>query len=104
MGNTELAHLLEHMTVELRANQHCRRHHRTYPVPGNERAFDVVFPCPDDVLVTSALSSAVWIMEWAFTGGGEPEPDVDAIVDGIVNCTERLGAGRWRRRGCRAGR
>ena len=87
MGHTELAHLLEHMTVELLARTNIAGDitcGRTYPVPGNERAFDVVFPCPDDVLVTSALSSAAWIMEWAYTGGGEPEPDVDAIVDGIV--------------------
>ena len=87
MGHTELAHLLEHMTVELLARTNIAGDitcGRTYPVPGNERAFDVVFPCPDDVLVTSALSSAAWIMQWAYTGGGEPEPDVDAIVDGIV--------------------
>ena len=93
MGNTELAHLLEHMTVELLARTNIAGDitcGRTYPVPGNERAFDVVFPCPDDVLVTSALSSAVWIMEWAFTGGGEPEPDVDAIVDGIVNLVQSV--------------
>ena len=29
-------------------------------------------------------------MEWAFTGGGEPEPDVDAIVDGIVNLVQSV--------------
>lgn len=88
MGHTELAHLLEHMTVELLARTNIAGDitcGRTYPVAGNERAFDVVFPCPDDVLVTSALSSAAWIMEWAFSGGDEPQPDVDAIVDGIVN-------------------
>lgn len=87
MGHTELAHLLEHMTVELLARTDIAGDitcGRTYPVAGNERAFDVVFPCPDDVLVTSALSSAVWILQWAFAGGGEPKPDVDAIVDGIV--------------------
>lgn len=88
MGHTELVHLLEHMTVELLARTNIAGDitcGRTYPVAGNERAFDVVFPCPDDVLVTSALSSAAWIMEWAFSGGDEPQPDVDAIVDGIVN-------------------
>ena len=87
MGHTELAHLLEHMTVELLARTDIAGDitcGRTYPVAGNERAFDVVFPCPDDVLVTSALSSAVWILQWAFAGGDEPKPDVDAIVDGIV--------------------
>jgi uncharacterized membrane protein len=93
MGHTELAHLLEHMTVELLARTNIAGDitcGRTYPVPGNERAFDVVFPCPDDVLVTSALSSAAWIMEWAYTGGGEPEPDVDAIVDGIVGLVQSV--------------
>ena len=93
MGHTELAHLLEHMTVELLARTNIAGDitcGRTYPVAGNERAFDVVFPCSDDVLVTSALSSAAWIMEWAFTGGGEPKPDVDAIVDGIVNLVQSV--------------
>ena len=93
MGHTELAHLLEHMTVELLARTNIAGDitcGRTYPVAGNERAFDVVFPCPDDVLVTSALSSAAWIMEWAFSGGDEPQPDVDAIVDGIVGLVQSV--------------
>lgn len=93
MGHTELAHLLEHMTVELLARTNIAGDitcGRTYPVAGNERAFDVVFPCPDDVLVTSALSSAAWILQWAFSGGGEPQPDVDAIVDGIVSLVQSV--------------
>ena len=93
MGHTELAHLLEHMTVELLARTNIAGDitcGRTYPVAGNERAFDVVFPCSDDVLVTSALSSAAWILQWAFTGGGEPKPDVDAIVDGIVGLVQSV--------------
>ncbi len=93
MGHTELAHLLEHMTVELLARTNIAGDitcGRTYPVAGNERAFDVVFPCPDDVLVTSALSSAAWILQWAFTGGGEPKPDVDAIVGGIVDLVQSV--------------
>ncbi len=93
MGHTELAHLLEHITVELLARTNIAGDitcGRTYPVADNERAFDVVFPCPDDVLVTSALSSAVWIMQWAFTGGGEPQPDVDAIVGGIVDLVQSV--------------
>ena len=91
MGHTELAHLLEHMTVELLARTNIAGDitcGRTYPVAGNERAFDVVFPCPDDALVAAALSSAVWILQWAFTGGGEPGPNVDAIVDGIVGLVQ----------------
>lgn len=93
MGHTELAHLLEHMTVELLARTNIAGDitcGRTYPVAGNERAFDVVFPCPDDVLVTSALSSAAWILQWAFSGGGEPKPDVGAIVDGIVSLVQSV--------------
>jgi len=93
MGHTELAHLLEHMTVELLARTNIAGDitcGRTYPVAGNERAFDVVFPCSDDVLVTSALSSAAWILQWAFTGGGEPKPDVEAIVDGIVGLVQSV--------------
>ena len=39
--------------------------------------------CPDDVLVAGVVSSAVWIMEWAFTGGHGAKPDLDSIVEGL---------------------
>ena len=39
--------------------------------------------CPDDVLVASALSSAAWILQWAYSGARDPRPGVDAIVAGI---------------------
>ncbi|MGI6230984.1 MAG: cyanophycin synthetase family protein [Tractidigestivibacter sp.] len=94
VDNTELPHLLEHMTVELLALTNMAGDiscGRTYPVEDEVDTYDVVFPCADDVLVTSALSSAQWIMEWAYTGGGEPEPDVNAIVSGIVGLVESVG-------------
>lgn len=86
MGDTELPHLLEHVTVELMARTGlagdvaCGRTRAT----AEERVYEVELACPDDVLVASALSSAAWILEWAY-GGGDPEaaPDVDAIVEGI---------------------
>ena len=91
MGDTELAHLLEHVTVELLA--------RT-DVAGDiacgqtsemgERTYKIVLKCIDDVLVVGALSSAAWIMQWAFSGGGEPVPDVDAIAKGLVELVGSL--------------
>ena len=86
VADTELAHLLEHVTVELLARTDiagdisCGRTIQT-----GERSFEVELSCPDDVLVTGALSSAVWIMQWAYSGGGDPRPDVDAIASGLVD-------------------
>ncbi|MFZ2755851.1 MAG: hypothetical protein WAY93_03175, partial [Atopobiaceae bacterium] len=86
MPSTELAHLLEHVAVELLARTGeigditCGRTER---VPHEQRSFDVTLSCPDDVLAVGALSSAAWIIQWAYTGGGEPKPDLRAIVEGI---------------------
>ena len=63
---------------------------RTYAVEDERRTYDVEFPCPDDVLVAGALSSAVWILQWAYTGGGEPEPDVAATVQGLAALVQSL--------------
>jgi hypothetical protein len=92
MGATETAHLLEHMTIELMAltnmagDVSCGR---TRAIPGDDdRLFEIELAAPDDVLVTSALSSALWILDWAFSGAAEPEPDVKGIVAGIVSLVE----------------
>ena len=93
MGDTELAHLIEHVTVELLAQTNIAgdvTYGRTYAIKGDPRTFEIEFPCPDDALVVGALSSAVWIIDWAFTGGGEPEPDVQATVHGLVALIESL--------------
>lgn len=91
MGDTELAHLLEHVTVELLARTNmagdiaCGRTRAT----DDGRTWEVSFPCPDDVLVTGALSSAAWILQWAFAGANPAtEPDVDAIVEGLAQLVQ----------------
>lgn len=91
MGSTEVAHLLEHVTIELMARTglggdvSCGR---TWEVTGEPRTYDVQLACPDDVLVASALSSAAWILQWAYSGGADPKPDVEAIVSGIRDLVE----------------
>lgn len=53
MSDTELAHLLEHLSVEimnetgLADDVTCGR---TRSVPGDERLFDIELSCPDDAL------------------------------------------------------
>ena len=94
MGDTELPHLLEHMVVELLSQSSESGEvtsGRTFPVEGDERSYDIEVSCPDDVLVMGALSSAVWIANWAYGGGGEPEPDVEAIVAGLTNMVQHIG-------------
>ena len=89
--DTELAHLLEHVTVELLAQTDIAGDvscGQTTQV--DERVYEITLGCPDDVLVVGALSSAAWILQWAFSGGGEPRPDVDAIVGGLVSLVESL--------------
>lgn len=93
MGDTELAHLLEHVTVELLARTDVAGDiacGQTSEV--DERTYKIVLKCVDDVLVVGALSSAAWIMQWAFSGGGEPVPDVDAIAKGLVELVGSLPA------------
>ena len=89
--DTELAHLLEHVTVELLAQTDIAGDvtcGQTAEVA--ERIYEITLGCPDDVLVAGALSSAAWILQWAYSGGGDPRPDVDAIVGGLVGLVESV--------------
>lgn len=89
---TELAHLLEHVTVELLARTNAAGDISSGQTVGlGESTYQITFACLDDVLVTGALSSAVWILQWAYSGGGEPQPDVDAIASGLVDLVVSLG-------------
>ncbi len=93
MGDTEVAHLLEHVTIELLARTNLAGDvsvGRTWLVDEPRRLYDVQLVCPDDALVAGALSSAVWLVNWAFAGGGAPVPDVDATVAGLVSLVSGL--------------
>ena len=93
MGHTELAHLLEHVTVELLARTNMVDTivaGRTWRELAYDRTFSIQLDCVDDVLVAGALSSAVWIITWAFTGGAGPVPDVEATVNGLAQLVQGL--------------
>ena len=93
MGATEVAHLLEHVTVELLAQSDLAGDMpagRTWVDEVDDRTYEIELACPDDVLVSAALSCGVWILDWAYSGGEEPEPDVKAIVAGLVNLVESV--------------
>ncbi|MDO4536708.1 MAG: hypothetical protein Q4B54_00980 [Coriobacteriales bacterium] len=93
MGDTELAHLLEHVTIELLARTNLVDEiisGRTWRELAYDRMYSIQLPCVDDVLVAGALSSAVWIISWAFNGGAGPVPDVDATVAGLVSLVQSL--------------
>ena len=83
MGNTEVAHLLEHLTVEimnetgLAGDISCGR---TRGVESDERLFDVELSCPDDALTIGALSSATFMMDWAFLHADQTPPDFPGTV------------------------
>lgn len=88
MGQTELCHLLEHVSVELMnetglaGSISCGR---TRVSEHDERVFEVELSCPDDVLAIGALSSATFMMDWAYLHADQPTPDVDGTVAGLRN-------------------
>ncbi len=92
MGDTELAHLLEHVAVEL-----VSRTSSTQPVAcgktrelSEPRTYEIELTCPDDVLCSAALASAADIVQWAFAEKDSKEtPDVASIVDGINYMVEK---------------
>lgn len=93
MGDTEVAHLLEHLTVEI-MNQtglagaiSCGR---TRGVAEDPRLFEIELSCPDDALTVGALSSAVFMMQWAFVHPEAPAPDFEGTVAGLVHLVRGL--------------
>ena len=85
MGDTEMAHLLEHLSVEI-MNQTglagkiaCGRTRASE----EERVWDVELSCPDDALTIGALSSATFMMDWAFLAPDQPAPDFDGTVTAL---------------------
>lgn len=93
--DTELAHLLEHVSVELLAQSNIAGDiARGQTQEAGERVYEITLGCPDDVLVAGALSSAAWILQWAFSGAGDPEPNVEATVGGLVALVEDLCASK----------
>ncbi len=90
MGNTNIAHLMEHVALELlaRTNMAGDLSNARTRATDVDRVYEIELACPDDVLVASALSSAGWIIQWAFGAADEEsKPNIDAIVAGIVNLT-----------------
>lgn len=86
MGNTELAHLLEHVTVELMNETGLAGKiacGRTRVSEHDERVFEIEISCPDDVLTIGSLSSATFMMDWAFLHADQPAPDVEGTVKGL---------------------
>ena len=51
----------------------------------DERVFEVELSCPDDALAIGALSSATFMMDWAYLHADQPAPDVDGTVAGLRN-------------------
>ena len=88
MGQTELCHLLEHVTVELMnetglaGSISCGR---TRVSEHDERVFEIELSCPDDALTIGALSSATFMMDWAYLHADQPAPDVEGTVAGLRN-------------------
>lgn len=92
MGDTELAHLLEHVAVELIARTtttqaiSCGKTREL----SEPRTYHIELACPDDVLCSAALVSAADIVQWAFAEkDAKNTPDIASIVDGITYMVEK---------------
>lgn len=85
ISRTEIAHLVEHVTLELMARSGSSEpimSGRTRRVA--DHLYEVELVAPNDVLTTAALASAVFIVNWAFQAkDNKSAPNVEAIVEGI---------------------
>lgn len=93
MGDTELCHLLEHIVVEILAQTDRAGDisaGKTFVDQEDDRHFTLEFECVDDVLTSAALSSGVWILNWAFAHPEGASPSLSAIVSGIVALVDSL--------------
>ncbi|MFR3451112.1 MAG: hypothetical protein ACLTSX_05260 [Collinsella sp.] len=112
MGHTELAHLLEHLTVEIMNETGLAggiSSGRTRGVMGDDRLFDVEISCPDDALAVGALSSASFMMNWAYLHADQTPPDFGVRLPRsqawLAACAGRLLQAMGRcRLGCRGER
>ncbi len=91
LGDTELAHLMEHVAVELMSRLNIEDVSAGNTVAtDDERTWDITLSCPNDVLVIGCLASAAWILEWAYSGGEGPKPGIDDIVVGLRDLVQDL--------------
>ena len=101
MSDTEVAHLLEHLTVEILNETGLAGDvvsGRTKPNPDDPRLFDIELSCVDDALTVGALSSATFMMQWAFLHPDQVAPDFPGTVVALRNLMLRLrGEGQERR-------
>ena len=91
--DTEVAHLLEHVTVELLALTNLAgdvTSGKTSLVDSRRGLYEIILACPDDVLVAASLSSAVWLLNWAYGNQEDADPDINAIVSGLVALIQSL--------------
>ena len=91
--DTEVAHLLEHVTVELLALTNLAGEvssGKTSLVDSHRGLYEIILACPDDVLVAASLSSAVWLLNWAYGNQEDADPDINAIVSGLVALIQSL--------------
>lgn len=91
--DTEVAHLLEHVTVELLALTNLAgdvSSGKTSLVDSQRGLYEIILACPDDVLVAASLSSAVWLLNWAYGNQEDADPDINAIVSGLVTLIQSL--------------
>ena len=92
-NDTEVAHLLEHVTVELLALTNLAgdmSSGKTSLVDSRRDLYEIILACPDDVLVAASLSSAVWLLNWAYGNQEDADPDINAIVSGLVALIQGL--------------
>ncbi|MCL2503009.1 MAG: hypothetical protein FWE94_00100 [Coriobacteriia bacterium] len=92
LRDTEIPHLLEHLTIELLALAGSPRSlpaHTAWDFAHDgRRVFRVWVACDDDVVALRALKEANTVLDWLL-GMRDGEPDVGAITDRLAKMRRR---------------
>ena len=83
----------EHLTVEIMNETGLAggiSSGRTRGVMGDDRLFDVEISCPDDALAVGALSSASFMMNWAYLHADQTPPDFPGTVAALASLVGSL--------------
>jgi len=93
LRDTETAHLLEHVTVELAAlagSPRSLRADTSWDFSADGRGvFRLRLEYDDDLVVLGALRAAVEVVEWLLGDGGGAAPDVEVTVAGLRELRRR---------------
>ena len=91
MADTEFAHLIEHIVIELIA-----RTGRTQGVAFGQtkqlgdHEFLTQLDCQDDTLTMACVATGVWLANWSLNGKQQHTPSIEALVTSICKMVDGI--------------